>query len=287
MISVKNLTYTYPRANKETLHGLNFEIAEGEIFGFLGPSGAGKTTTQNILIGLLKEYNGNVQVMGREVSEWGQDYYEHLGVSFEMPNHYLKLTALENLTHFQSLYSGQTLEPMEVLDWVGLKDDADKKVEAYSKGMKIRLNVARSLIHKPKVLFLDEPTNGLDPVNARNIKNLVLELRSRGTTVFVTTHDMMVADELCDRVAFITAGNISIINAPSVLKKQYGQRILQVEYVNSTQEIQHREFPLDGLGDNQDFINLLKSAGRLETIHTQETTLDNIFIEVTGQELTA
>jgi fluoroquinolone transport system ATP-binding protein len=153
--------------------------------------------------------------------------------------------------------------------------------------MKVRLNVARSLIHKPIVLFLDEPTNGLDPVNARKIKDLVLELRSRGTTVFVTTHDMMVADELCDRVAFITAGNINVIDAPATLKKRYGKRILRVEYLNKRQDVHHQEFPLDGLGGNDEFINLLKSAARLETIHTQETTLDNIFIEVTGQELVA
>lgn len=287
MIAVKNLTYTYPGADVETLHGLNFEIAEGEIFGFLGPSGAGKTTTQNILIGLLKEYGGNVQVMDREVSEWGQGYYEHVGVSFELPNHYLKLTALENLNHFRSLYSVETLDPMEVLRWVGLQDDVGKRVSDYSKGMKVRLNVARSLLHRPRVLFLDEPTSGLDPVNARKIKNLILEIRSRGTTVFVATHDMVVADELCDRVAFITAGNISLINAPGALKKQYGKRIVRVEYLDSTQDILHRDFPLDGLTENAEFIALMKSASRIETIHTQETTLDNIFIEVTGQELAA
>ena len=286
MITVKNLTYTYPRATEETLHGLTFTIAEGEIFGFLGPSGAGKSTTQNILIGLLKTYGGEVQVMNREISAWGQDYYEHIGVSFELPNHYLKLSALENLNHFRSLYSGDTHDPLEVLSWVGLQDDAHKKVEAFSKGMKIRLNVAQSIVHKPKVLFLDEPTTGLDPVNARNVKDLVLELRRQGTTVFVTTHDMMVADELCDRVAFITAGNISLIDAPKALKKHYGRRVIDVEYINGASEIQHQEFPLDGLGDNQDFIALLKAAGRLETVHTQETTLEKIFIGVTGQELT-
>ncbi len=218
MIRVSNLAYTYPGANQETLHGLNFDIAEGEIFGFLGPSGAGKSTTQKLLIGLLKQYGGVIEVMDRDLSAWGQDYYEHVGVSFELPNHYLKLTALENLKYFQSLYSGETHAPMEVLDWVGLKAEADKKVADYSKGMKVRLNVARSILHHPKVLFLDEPTSGLDPVNARNIKDLVLELRRGGATVFVTTHDMMVADELCDRVAFITAGNISLIDAPSALK---------------------------------------------------------------------
>ena len=286
MIKVQNLKFTYKGSSKETLHGLNFEIAEGEIFGFLGPSGAGKSTTQKILIGLLKDYGGNITVMGKEVSTWGQDYYEHIGVSFELPNHYLKLTGLENLKYFQSLYSGNTADPMQLLERVGLADDADKRVSDYSKGMKIRLNVARSLIHKPKVLFLDEPTSGLDPVNARNIKNLILRLREQGTTVFVTTHNMSVADELCDRVAFISDGNISVIDAPSTLKKQYGKRNVQIEYLNGSADVLHREFPLDGLGDNADFINLLKSANRVETIHTQETTLENIFIEVTGQELT-
>lgn len=285
MIEVKDLTFTYPEASQEVLHGLDFEIAEGEIFGFLGPSGAGKSTTQNILIGLLKDYGGQIRVMGRELQEWGQGYYEHVGVSFELPNHYLKLTAVENLTHFQSLYRGDTLNPLEVIEWVGLQEDADKKVEEYSKGMKIRLNVARSLIHQPKVLFLDEPTSGLDPVNARKIKDLILDVRRRGTTVFVTTHDMWVADELCDRVAFITAGKINVIDAPKALKKQYGRRQIQVEYLNGSREMQQQEFPLDGLGDNETFFKLLKAANRLETIHTQETTLENIFIEVTGQEL--
>jgi len=287
MISVKNLTYTYPGAKEEVLHGLNFEIAEGEIFGFLGPSGAGKSTTQKILIGLLKGYNGHVQVMNREISQWGHEYYEHVGVSFELPNHYLKLTALENLNYFQSLYSGDTVEPMEILEWVGLKEDADKRVSDFSKGMKVRLNVGRGLLHKPKLLFLDEPTSGLDPVNARKIKDVVLGVRERGTTVFVTTHNMMVADELCDRVAFITAGNISVIDAPSVLKKRYGKRSVRVEYLNGSPKIQQQEFPLHNLGDNRDFIKLLKSAQHIETIHTQETTLENIFIEVTGEELIA
>jgi fluoroquinolone transport system ATP-binding protein len=287
MIAVKDLQYTYPGTTKETLHGLNFQIAEKEVFGFLGPSGAGKSTTQKILIGLLKGYGGSIQVMNRELSTWGQDLYEHIGVSFELPNHYLKLTALENLKYFQSLYSGRTHNPMELLEWVGLKDDADKKVANFSKGMKIRLNVARSLIHQPKILFLDEPTSGLDPVNSRKIKDLILSIRDRGTTVFVTTHDMHVADELCDRVAFIAAGTINVIDTPSILKKQYGKRNVQVEYLNGTQNVQQQEFPLDGLGDNEAFLGLLKTASRLETIHTQETTLENIFIEVTGQELTA
>lgn len=287
MISVNNLTFTYPKASKATLHGLNFEIAEREVFGFLGPSGAGKSTTQKIIIGLLKNYGGSIKVMDKEIRDWGQDYYEHIGVSFELPNHYLKLTALENLNYFQSLYSHETYQPLEVLEWVGLKDDADKLVSDYSKGMKVRLNVARGLLHKPKVLFLDEPTSGLDPVNARKIKDLVLRLREMGTTVFVTTHNMTVADELCDRVAFINSGQISLIDAPSTLKKQYGTREVTVEYLNGSSVAQHQEFPLDGLGKNSEFLKLIQSDYQIETIHTQETTLEKIFIEVTGEELNA
>ncbi|GAB5519118.1 MAG: ABC transporter ATP-binding protein [Rhodothermales bacterium] len=287
MITVKDLIYTYPGASEATLHGIDFEIAEGEVFGFLGPSGAGKSTTQKILIGLLKGYGGTVRVMGQDVRDWGQAYYEHVGVSFELPNHYLKLTALENLTYFRSLYNGVTHDPMEVLNWVDLADDAHKRVSDFSKGMKVRLNVARSLIHQPKLLFLDEPTSGLDPVNARKIKELVVRLREQGTTVFVTTHNMMVADELCDRVAFITAGHLSVIDAPSALKKKYGKRSVAVEFVSTDEAVRYQEFPLDGLGDNAAFLEVLRSAQRVETIHTQETTLENIFIEVTGHELIA
>lgn len=287
MLSVQNLQFTYPKAEKEAIHGISFELNEGEIFGFLGPSGAGKSTTQKILIGLLKGYQGRVSVLGRELSSWGQDYYEKIGVSFELPNHYLKLTALENLNYFRSLYSGKTRDAMQVLEMVGLHEDAHKKVSDFSKGMKIRLNVARSLLHQPKLLFLDEPTAGLDPVNSRKMKDMLLEERKAGTSIFITTHDMWLADELCDRVAFLSHGKISAMDTPDALKKQYGKRSLQVEFLNGTDKIQQREFSLDELGNNGEFIGLLQNARRIESIHSQETTLDKLFIQVTGQELNA
>ena len=185
-----------------------------------------------------------------------------------------------------SLYQKQRDDVDTILERVGLLESKNEKVESYSKGMKVRLNFVRAMLNDPQIIFLDEPTSGLDPVNARKIKDLVLEVRRRGATVFVTTHDMMVADELCDRVAFITAGTISVIDAPTALKKQYGKRNVRVEYLNGTHELEHREFPLDGLGDNRAFITLLQSTSRIETIHSQETTLENIFIEVTGEGLT-
>ncbi len=213
MITVENLSFTYHKAVKPALKGLHFEIAHGEIFGFLGPSGAGKSTMQKILIGLLKDFQGQVSVFGKDLKDWQSDYYERVGVSFEFPNHYLKLTALENLRYFAALYGNATKEPRRLLERVGLGEDGDKPVAQFSKGMKNRLNVARALLHDPELLFLDEPTTGLDPVNARLIKELIEEQRSAGKTVFLTTHNMTVADELCDRVGFIVDGEVRLIDA--------------------------------------------------------------------------
>ncbi len=283
MITVQNLSYTYPKATKPAVIDANFQIAEGEIFGFLGPSGAGKSTMQKILIKLLRNYTGHIHIMGRELKDWGQDYYENVGVSFELPNHYLKLTALENLNYYASLYAAETANPADLLAQVGLSDAADTPVAQFSKGMKGRLNFARSLLNNPRVLFLDEPTAGLDPVNARTVKDIVLDRRQQGTTIFVTTHNMTIADELCDRVGFIVDGHIELIDAPASLKVQHGERKVQVQY-HHNDTIAASEFPLDGLGDDDAFINLLRQHP-IHTIHTQETTLENIFIQVTGRQL--
>ena len=287
MIKVENLVFAYPGAPAPTLEGLNFEIEDGEVLGFLGPSGAGKSTTQRILIGLLEGYRGRAEVMGKEVRDWGPDYYETIGVSFELPNHHQRLTALENLQHFGALYRGPLVDPMEVLRWVDLQDHADKRVTDFSKGMKIRLNVARSLLHRPKLLFLDEPTSGLDPVNAKRVKDLVRRLQREGTTVFVTTHDMSVAESLCDRVAFMCDGRIAALDTPAALEKSFGSRTVAVESLDATGASHTETFPLDGLGGDTRFLELLRSGARIETIHSQETTLENMFIEVTGQRLDA
>ncbi|MBL8155951.1 MAG: ABC transporter ATP-binding protein [Anaerolineae bacterium] len=283
MIEVKNLNFTYAGSTEPALKDINFGIEQGEIFGFLGPSGAGKSTTQKILIGLLKEYQGAITVMGRDLNTWGSDYYERVGVSFEQPNHFLKLTALENLTYFRSLYSGVTEDPQTLLEWVGLGEDGEKRVGQFSKGMRGRLTVARALINRPELLFLDEPTSGLDPVNARRIQELIRQKRDEGTTIFLTTHNMAVADELCNRVAFITDGAIQLIDTPRELKLRYGKRLVRVEYgINGTTK--KSEFPLDELGNNLPFLDLLRRE-HVQTIHTQETTLENIFIKVTGRAL--
>lgn len=283
MITVDNLTFTYPRSDSPAVRGLKFHIEPGEVFGFLGPSGAGKTTTQNVLIGLLQDYQGRIEVMGRELRTWQSDYYEHIGVSFELPNHYLKLTARENLEYFRSLYRNDTQDIVEVLSMVDLEDAANIRVGEFSKGMKNRLNFARSMIHKPKLWFLDEPTAGLDPINARRIKEIVKRRQQEGTTTFLTTHDMAAADELCDRLAFIVEGRLEVVDTPLALKRQYGTRSVRVE-MESEGEPRIREFSMDGLGTNQEFLKFVRD-GRIESIHSQETTLESVFIQVTGASL--
>lgn len=282
MITVENLTFTYTGAAAPAVKGLKFSVESGEVFGFLGPSGAGKSTTQKILNGLLKGYQGHIQVLGQTLNTWNSDYYEKIGVSFELPNHYLKLTAIENLTYFSSLYSGATQNPHTLLEMVGLEKDGDVLVSHYSKGMKNRLSVARALLHNPELIFMDEPTAGLDPVNARRIKDIIRAQQAQGKTIFLTTHDMHVADELCHRVAFIIDGEIKLIDSPRVLKLQHGQARVRVEY-SLNGHTQQQDFPLAGLGDNELFLKLLRNG--VQTIHSQEATLEDIFIDVTGRSL--
>lgn len=283
VISVEGLTFSYLGKAEPALQEVEFCVERGEILGFLGPNGAGKSTTQKVLIRLLRDYQGQVEVFGRDLRDWGNDYFERVGVSFELPNHYLKLSALENLTYFGSLYSGRTLPPERLLDLVGLSDDASTLVSQYSKGMKTRLSIARSLLNDPELIFLDEPTGGLDPVGGRRLKELIKEQQRQGKTIFLTTHDMTVADELCDRVAFVVDGRIELIQAPRALKLEHGEYRVRVEYLRDGITAQS-EFPLDGLADTPAFLDLLRQED-VQTIHSLEATLEDVFVKVTGRKL--
>lgn len=285
VIRVRGLTFTYPKASEPAIRGMDFTVGRGEIFGFLGPSGAGKSTTQKLLIGLLRGHGGEASVWGRDPLAWGSDYYQRIGVSFELPNHYLKLTGLENLRFFASLYDGDTREPSELLAAVGLADAADTRVGKYSKGMQMRLTFARALINDPELLFLDEPTSGLDPVNARKVKDIILGLKASGRTIFLTTHDMSTADELCDRVAFVVDGGIVALDRPAELKIARSERRVRVEYRNGNGTLGTVDFPMDGLADDPTFHTVLRNH-HVETIHSREASLDDVFVEVTGRQLT-
>jgi len=280
LIEVKDISFRYPGNNEDTLKGLNFSIERGAVFGFLGPSGSGKSTTQKLLYKLLHKYQGEALFKGKSLTDWSRDFYEQIGVSFELPNLYTKLSAEENLQFFSAFYKNSNNNIHELLEQVGLKDDAKKLVSDFSKGMKMRLNFIRAIMHDPTIIFFDEPTAGLDPVNARKIKDHIVELKKQGKTIFITTHNMTTADELCDRLSFIVDGVIQVTESPDKLKQSYGKSSVKVILTNG----ETTEFPLAGLGQNEAFTTFIKK-GTVERINTLEASLEEVFIQITGKAL--
>ena len=282
VIRVEELRFRFAGAARDAVDGISFEVGEGEVFGFLGPNGAGKSTTQHVLTGQLGGYRGQAEVLGRSLAQWRSDLYQRIGVGFELPAYFPKLTARENLAAFAGLYRGATLTPLAALELVGLAEVADQRPTTFSKGMKMRLNLARALLHRPDVLFLDEPTAGLDPNHAAQVHEVIRARAAAGNTVFLTTHDMDTVDQLCDRVAFLLDGRIRAIDTPRALRLAHGQPRVCVES-RSDGQLRTSEFPLTVPTDPA-LLALLRDAA-VETIHTREATLRDVFIAVTGGRL--
>jgi len=282
MIKVRDLSFSYPGTATPIIDQLTFDIADGEVFGMLGPSGVGKSTTQKILMGLLRGFTGTAELFGTPIQSIDRSFYERIGVSFELPTLYLRLTALENLHLFAALYTSPGRRPEEVLELVDLTGAADQRVDTFSKGMKMRLNLARALLHDPQLLFLDEPTTGQDPARARMTRNLIRTLKDEGKTIFLTTHNMAEADEICDRVGFLAGGNIAVSGAPEDLKRRYGHRALDVTVETPTGQAKHT-FPMDDIGTNTKFSELLATS-TIISMHTMEASLDDVFIRATNGE---
>ena len=283
MITVNGLYHSYSHNEKYAVQDVSFEIARGEVFGFLGPSGAGKSTTQGVLTGLLQLQKGEVNVAGYDLRKPSRTMFNKIGVSFEQSNVYGKLTALENLEFYRKLFDVPTRDAKELLEMVGLGHVATQRAGEFSKGMKHRLTFIRSMINKPEMWFLDEPTTGLDPAIASEIKDIVKHEKEKGTTVFLTTHNMFVADELCDRVAFIIDGVIKLIDSPRNLKLQYGEKLVEVEHREGS-NVKKEKFSFIDENDRR-HLNEIVNAGKIEMMHTKEATLEEIFIKVTGRGL--
>jgi fluoroquinolone transport system ATP-binding protein len=279
---VKNVSFAYNRKRGYVVKDLNLNIPKGSIFGLLGPSGAGKSTTQKILIKLLENYEGDVLYFGTSLKSLTNAYYEKIGVGFEMPVHFNKLSGYENMKFFASLYK-TSIDFEKLMIRVGLGDAMHQQVGQYSKGMKMRLNFVKALLNNGDVLFLDEPTNGLDPSNARILKDIILEEKTKGKTIIITTHLMGDVEELCDDVAFIADGQLLETSSPKALKLKYGVRELKVEYVDAKNELKTKTFSLDDLATNQAFQDLIHQQ-TIVTMHSQETSLDKIFIKITGKD---
>jgi ABC-2 type transport system ATP-binding protein len=280
-IKVEGISYAY--GDIEAVKDISFEVAQGEILGFLGPNGAGKSTTIKVLTGQLTRQSGKAFILGVDVKRDNPEIQAQIGVCFEEKNLYLNMTAVENLSFFASLFRIKNVDSEGLLRRVGLEDRAKDRVKSYSKGMQQRLMVARSLINSPKVLFLDEPTEGLDPVSSQTIRRIIKEEVQRGAAVLLTTHDMHEADELSDRVIFLNEGKIYAMDKPENLKLEHGKRSVRVRFEEDG-EVKEQVVALDESSSGEQLKSAVDTEGIL-TIHTEEATLEDIFVQMTGRGL--
>jgi len=281
-ITAEDLVYRY--GDLTAVDHISFNVAEKEILGFLGPNGAGKTTTFKMLTGQLKPRGGQAKLLGMDITKNVDKAQGEIGVCFETTNLYEQMSALENLNLFARLFGISSFDGNALLERVDLGGRGKDRVETYSKGMKQRLMVARSILNKPRILFLDEPTAGLDPTSSEKIRNVILEERERGATVFLTTHDMLEADKLSDRVAFMNQGKIVALDTPHQLKQQHGKRALKAKVAGDGGALEDREITLD-TPETPEAVQKLFSQEKVITIHSEEATLEDIFISLTGRGL--
>jgi fluoroquinolone transport system ATP-binding protein len=283
-IVVTNLSFRYPSAPEQTLRDISFSLKEGQIYGFLGPSGAGKSTTQMILYRMLTGYSGTVQLFGTDLTRWDTSFLQRIGIAFETPNLYVKLTGRENLAFALALRGKTDAATATAMDKaaerLGLTDALDHRVETYSKGMRMRLSFIRAVLHNPPLLFLDEPTSGLDPYWARQIKDWILQLRQSGVAVFLTTHSMDLADELCDTVGFLAEGKLAAQDSPAILKQRYGSPGITVRGRDHNAADIVREYPYRHLTESP-----LNEFQEITGVTNRDVTLETVFLQVTGRAL--
>ncbi len=285
-IEVRNLSFRYPSATEQTLTDISFVLEGGAVYGFLGPSGAGKSTTQMILYRMLTGYSGEVFLFGTDLTRWDTSFLRRIGIVFETPNLYVKLTGRENLAFALALRGMCGAVDAVSIDTaaarLGLTEALDHRVETYSKGMRMRLSFIRAVLHNPPLLFLDEPTAGLDPYWARQIKDWIVELRQAEVAVFLTTHAMELADELCDTVAFLVDGYLAVQENPARLKQRYGNPGIVVYGRDHDGVDIVREYPYRHL-----ITSPLNEFSHISDVSNRDVSLETVFLTVTGRSLHA
>lgn len=280
-LDVTDLTFSY--GEKQAVDGVSFSLAPGETLGLLGPNGAGKSTTIKMIIGQLRPDSGSIQILGHAMPAERDLIQAQMGVCFKEKNLYSAMSAAENLTFFGKLFGLRSVDVDGLLDRVGLLDRRDDRVSSYSKGMRQRLMMARALVNTPNILVLDEPTDGLDPVSAIAVRDLVRAEAARGAAVLLTTHDMHEADDLSDRVAFINAGRILVIDTPETLKLQHGTRGVTLRRRTGA-SVEEQNISLEDPATPQRVAAALADPDLL-TMHTREATLEDVFVEYAGRGL--
>ena len=277
-IVVKGLHHSFKE--KKVLNNINLQIEEGEIFGLLGPSGAGKTTLINILTGQLKQDGGTCITCGVENTHLSGDDYKKIGVMMDHFGLYERMSCYDNLKFYQMI-DGKSTEGIEqILEKIDLLDAKKTQVINLSKGMKNRLAFARAILRSPKILFLDEPTSGLDPNTVEAIHRLILEEKKKGTTIFLTTHNMHEAEKLCDHIALLDEGNIVEYGKPLEICRKYNHQKKFVLHLADSRDVE-----LLHTSSSAEEIKGYIERNELETIHTTEPNLETIFMELTGKGL--
>ncbi|MFP7255608.1 ABC transporter ATP-binding protein [Terribacillus goriensis] len=276
-LQVKELSKVF--GQQRALQQVSFNVKKGEVFGFLGPSGSGKTTTVKILTGQLMQTAGEVNILGKPAAKMKDADLGRIGILTDNSGLYERMTVQQNLDFYAKLYSAEAGRVEEVLQLVGLAEDKKKPVKKLSKGMKQRVLLARAVLHKPEVLFLDEPTSALDPGNVQKMHELLMDLNREGTTIFLTTHNMEEAAQLCDRVAFLHEGRIREMDAPNQLQRKYAKNTIHLELKDGRSETIEN----DKAGAEQ--LYRYMQAEEVLAVHSDQPTLGDIFIEVTGRKL--
>lgn len=266
--------------DKVVLNNITFNVRKNEIFGLLGPSGSGKTTTIKILTSQIMPTSGQASILNNDVYSFDRSILSRVGILSDNSGVYERLTVWDNLKLFADICGADKKSIEDILERVGLGDDKRTAVKKLSKGMKQRLILARSIINKPELLFLDEPTSSLDPSISNEIHNLLKEINSEGTTIFLTTHDMVEADKLCDRIAFLNNGTIVEVDSPENLKLKYAKPVIQVKL-----KCQDNKIFLSKNAENAEKIRSWIATDELESIHSYEPSIEEIFLKVTGRKL--
>ncbi len=304
IIQVKELTKSYGKTL--AIDHISFEVKEGEIFGFLGPNGAGKTTTIRIMVGLTQPSSGTALINGHDVLKEPVEVKKAIGLVPETSNLYGELTAFKNLTYQAELYGVPRKErrnrSIDLLEEFNLKEHQEKPFQALSRGLKRRLTIAAALVHKPKILFLDEPTTGLDVMSARGLRKLIGDLKKKGVTVFLTTHYIPEAESLCNRIAVIVKGKIRIIDTPENIRAQVKEtEILEIGLGRMTDDLKNKLLSVEGIENilisenrirlhakkldqiTHSVMKVLEAQGaKIETINTLSPSLEDAFVKITG-----
>ncbi len=275
-ISIEKLSHSFEQ--KKVLNEISFQVEKGEVFGLLGPSGAGKTTLINILIGQLKATEGKSFILGTPSQDMKGEDYQKIGIMMDHFGLYERMSCYDNLKFYEML-DGKGSENIEqVLQGVGLLEAKKTQVINLSKGMKNRLAFARAVLRSPEILFMDEPTSGLDPKTIDAIHKMILEEKAKGTTIFLTTHNMYEAEKLCDKIALLNEGKIVEYGEPAELCRKYNhQKKIEIHLKNG------QDVTLEHDGESAEQIKNYLLQDEIETIHTTEPNLETIFMELTGR----